>query len=138
MPRNSTVDPRLAQAKRAFAELFAAHLKRGQRGDGEPERNWRPWTDGDFAARVGDDTSPSSVRNWRNTEHPITPAKRYIAPLREALFGDRDEFKRHSREFYDAWERAAGLTPLDEADEPAAPPGSEIMRPDRVLGGTRR
>lgn len=125
-------DPRLDRAKREFAELFDAYLKQGHRGDGTPERRWRPWKNTDFAAAI--DVSPNTVANWRNPDRLIVLED--ILPVLDALFGDDPKFTHQRTALEIVWKQAKGVMPLD--DEGLS--GGELediflTRPRIVVGG---
>src|SRR5580700_1496037 len=103
--------PRNLQARREFAALLDAHLKRGQRAD-VPLKRWKPWTNTDFAGTVGVE-SDRTVANWRNLDVPSPPAD--ILSILDTLFGDCPEFSSHRRDLNDAWIRAKGLGPNEES-----------------------
>jgi hypothetical protein len=107
--------PRNLQARREFAALLDAHLKRGQRADIHLKR-WKPWTNSDFAGMVGVD-SDRTVANWRNPDVPSPPTD--ILSILDVLFGDCIEFSGHRRDLNDTWIRAKGLAPNEESSIPS-------------------
>jgi hypothetical protein len=111
-----------AQARRSFAELLDAHLRRGQHSE-TPQRNWKPWTNVNFAGVAG--VSPNSVANWRSHTSPIPPDD--LLPILDALFGERAEFSGYRRDLKEAWERAKGLIPIEDLE-----PNNEWEPAERV------
>ena len=110
MAHRVATDPRLDRAKCEFAKLFDAYLKQGQRGDGTPERRWRPWGSNEFAGVIG--VSPNTVRNWRRPDRLIVPDG--ILPVLDTLFGNEPEFLHQRAALEIIWKQAKGIAPLDE------------------------
>ena len=104
------VKNRYVEQRRHLAALIDAALKSGQRGDGTQMRFWQPWTEPDFANRVG--TGASSASDWRDPVNPTRPVN--IIPILKVLFGDIPAYADAKKEMLLAWRCAGGI----EDDDP--------------------
>lgn len=112
--------PDLIEPRRHLAAMIDDALRRGQCGDGTPERLWQPWTNDGFATRVT--AAEASIRAWRNRDRPSVPYN--ILPLLRAFYGDLPRYADARDAMLLAWRRSRGLT-----DEPPPPPRTiEISR----------
>lgn len=120
------------QDKKAFADLFDAHLKRGQRPDGQGQH----WSNPGFAAHLtacGTQASEASVRNWRDGSHPRRPQPGVIEPILNAFFGSNPQFAGLRAELHDAWLKAMALMPRDPDEDSAATDEWHIDPPTEPL-----
>lgn len=77
------VKDRFREERRILAGLIDDALRIGQRGDGTPRKNWHPWTEVEFANKVG--MSASMVGDWRDRDNPARPGN--IEPILKVLYG---------------------------------------------------
>jgi hypothetical protein len=105
--------PELKEARAHLASMIDDALNKGQRGDGERERSWQPWTNTGFADKVA--ASESDVRGWRNANNPVRPGN--ILPTLRVLYGDIPAFAQGRNAMLLAWRRAGGI----RSEEPGPP-----------------
>jgi len=106
------VKDRFREERRILAGLIDGALKAGQRGDGALKKSWYPWTEVDFAKKVG--VSPSIVGDWRNRAEPTRPVA--IEPILEAFYGEIPAYAEAKQAMKTAWKRAAGIDDDDPPD----------------------
>jgi hypothetical protein len=121
-------------ARAALAASIKAHLMRGQRAD-KPEKDWKPWTDTDFAAAV--DKTPGAVRHWCSKSNPVPPID--VNPILNVFFGDVPKYANWRRELHDKWAEARLLFPADpdetEAESPRGRTSEWSVRNFGAAGG---
>jgi hypothetical protein len=94
--------------------LIDAELTRGQRADGTPPQDWRPWVNAKFAATFA--ASANAVANWRNPSRLNPPDN--IVPLLNTFYGDQAPFAAQRQAMLKLWRQARGY---DVDDAPPLP-----------------
>jgi hypothetical protein len=110
MPRRSIRRPDLEPYQRKLALMIDDALKRGQRGDGEDQKRWKPWTNRPFADRAC--VAENSVSNWRDPDRRMPPKD--IDPVLKVFYGVTDRFKEDKAKMKLLWQLARGYVVDDD------------------------
>jgi hypothetical protein len=111
VPRRSIRRPDLEPYQRELALMIDDALKRGQRGDGEDQKHWKPWTNRSFADKAC--VAENSVSNWRDPDRRMPPED--IGPVLKVFYGVIDRFKDDKARMKLLWQLARGYIVDDDA-----------------------
>jgi len=106
------VKDRYREERGVLASLIDNALTAGQRGDGMAKKHWYPWTEVEFARKVG--ASPSVVGDWRDRAEPARPGN--IEPILKVFYGEVPAYTEAKKAMKTAWKRAAGIEEDDPPD----------------------